>query len=400
MKKSEDEGRISGLMLTENSQSIQHLLFVNDSLFLCRATFKEGAEILRCLKVYGEAYGLEINFQKSSITFGKKLDPIMINTLGLYMDITQEGGAEKHLGLPECFNGSKRELLAFVTDKLKARLSGWYANTLSLGGKEVLLKSVAMVLPVYAMSCFKLTKFQCEKITSGMTSFWWNTCEEKNKIHWVSWEKMCKSKSEGGLGFRDIEQFNLALLAKQAWRLLSEPQSLLSRLYKAKYYADNDFIEPTHGSRPSYAWRSILYGRELLERGVMKSIRDGTSTRIWLDKWVMDTVPRRPMNRETRLDLRLLVSDLVTEQGLWDLMKLNELFLRVDVDRIMSYPPNMNYKDEWIWTYSKDGKYNVKSGSWLVSQPIVYQEPLPAETHHLNRLKSKIWKVDTIIQIF
>ncbi|KAL1218234.1 hypothetical protein V5N11_000861 [Cardamine amara subsp. amara] len=104
----------------------------------------------------------------------------------------------------------------------------------------------------------------------------------------------------------------------------------------------------------------------------MKSMGDGTSTRVWLDKWVMDTEPRRPMDK-TSMNLRLLVSDLVTDQDSWDLMKLNEMFLRVDVDRIMSYQPKKNYKDEWIWAYSKDGKYNVKSGGWLVSKPIVYQ---------------------------
>ncbi|KAL1213162.1 putative mitochondrial protein [Cardamine amara subsp. amara] len=210
---------------------------------------------------------------------------------------------------------------------------------------------------------------------------------------------MCKSKSEGGLGFRDIEEFNQALLAKQAWPLLLEPQSLLSWIYRAKYYADMEFLEASHGSRPSYAWRSILFRRELLERGIMKSIGDGKSTRVWLDNWVMDKAPRRPMNKETSMNLRLSVSALITAHGSWDFMKLNELFLKGDVDRIMSFPPNKNYKDEWIWAYSKNGKYNVKSGSWLVAQPIIYQEPLPVETSHQNKLKSKIWEVDTMLKI-
>lgn len=63
-----------------------------------------------------------------------------------------------YLGLHVCVSESKTEILAYIYDRLKDRLSGWFARLLSLGGKEVMLKAVAMAMPVYAMSCFKLTK--------------------------------------------------------------------------------------------------------------------------------------------------------------------------------------------------------------------------------------------------
>ena len=128
-----------------------------------------------------------------------------------------------------------------------------YQNA-SSWGKEVLLKSIAMALPVYAMSCFHLTKHHCQKIMSAMPDYQWNESGDKKKIHWISWNKLCESKENGCLGFRDIEDFNQALLAKQAWRIYNEPNSLLARIFKGRYFAKTSFLESGKGYRPSYAW--------------------------------------------------------------------------------------------------------------------------------------------------
>ena len=97
------------------------------------------------------------------------------------------------------------------------------------------------------------------------------------RLHWCSWDKLCKAKSKGGLGFRDFEFFTQSMLAKQDWRLLQNPHSLLGQVLRVKYFPDGTFLKARLGSRPSFAWRSILWGRKLLIIGLRWRIGDGTS---------------------------------------------------------------------------------------------------------------------------
>lgn len=68
----------------------------------------------------------------------------------------------------------------------------------------------------------------------------------------------------GGLGFRDFQNYNLALLAKIGWRLLHNPNCLLGRVLFGKYCEENNILIAKEASAMSHGWRSILLGRDLL----------------------------------------------------------------------------------------------------------------------------------------
>ena len=91
---------------------------------------------------------------------------------------------------------------------------------------------------------------------------------------------MTQPKSMGGLSFKDFELFNMAMLARQAWRLLQNPDSLSARILKSIYYPDTTILEAVLGNHPSQIWRAMIEGRDTLKLGLIKRIGNGGDTRI------------------------------------------------------------------------------------------------------------------------
>lgn len=107
----------------------------------------------------------------------------------------------------------------------------------------------------------------------------------KMGIAWIAWTELTKPKNQGGLGIREIQSFNEALLAKQSWRILSQPNGILARMLLSKYCRNKDFLDIDPKPNSSYGWIGILVGRDLLKQNLGKVIGNGKSTSIWRDPW-------------------------------------------------------------------------------------------------------------------
>lgn len=107
-------------------------------------------------------------------------------------------------------------------------------------------------------------------------------------IHWMEWNIMTLHKSAGGLGFKNLHDFNLSMLGKQGWRLLKNPQSLASRVYKARYYPKDNFLTSSLGGNSSYIWRSIWEAKSVLKDGIRWCIGSGKDVSILNQPWLID----------------------------------------------------------------------------------------------------------------
>ena len=137
------------------------------------------------------------------------------------------------------------------------------------------------------MSCFKLLDNLCEHIEGMISKFWWGSKQYERKIHWIAWKDLCKEKKEGGMSFKTLKDFNLAMLAKQGWRILHHEESLLALCLKSRYFPRCNFLQANLGFNPSFTLRSIFQARkEVIDLAGMWRIGDGRALRIWEDSWL------------------------------------------------------------------------------------------------------------------
>lgn len=100
-------------------------------------------------------------------------------------------------------------------------------------------------------------------------------------------------KSVSGLGFHTLHDFNLAMLGKQGWHILTQPTSLVARVFKASCYPEGDFLSVGLGSNLSFIWKSVWESKKLLKEGFRRRIGNGATTRILHNPWfLVDERPR------------------------------------------------------------------------------------------------------------
>ncbi|XP_056848921.1 uncharacterized protein LOC130499048 [Raphanus sativus] len=303
--KAQENGTLPGVKVGRHCPPINHLLFADDTMFFGKSNAASCATLTTILLKYEKASGQCINRAKSSITFSSKTNQECKIRVKRELNISNEGGIGKYLGLPEHFGRKKRDIFSSIVDRIKQRSQSWTTRYLSGAGKMVLLKAVLAAMPTYTMSCFKLPASLCKQIQSVLTRFWWDAKPDTRKRSWVSWDKLTCPKSAGGLGFREIEIFNDALLAKHAWRLLQDPSSLLGRILLKKYCHSSDFLSCSAPNAASHGWRGILAGREVLKKGMGWSVGNGRSIKVWGDYWLSTENQVRPIGPPTELDQHL-----------------------------------------------------------------------------------------------
>lgn len=181
--------------------------------------------------------GHRVNFHKSCLVgLNVEAREVRATTQFLYCKVGEV--PFKFLGFPVGENPRLSSTWRPIVNRLKDRLSSWRRKHLSTGGRITLINSVLANLPLYYFSFFKAPKKVIREMVQVQRNFLWGGVGEAKKVAWVRWSKLCLSKELAGLGIRNMEIFNISLLAKWKWRILAERECIWYKFLTQLYGAD------------------------------------------------------------------------------------------------------------------------------------------------------------------
>ncbi|XP_020249957.1 uncharacterized protein LOC109827371 [Asparagus officinalis] len=180
------------------------------------------------LLLYEFVTGQKVNFQKSSITFSSCVDEDTRASIFSVLGLDRVQSYDRYLGLPLMVVRSHCQTFASIRDSFWKGVQAWRRALFSLGARgygESCFAGDSMLCDEYLPHSLSL----CREIEFIIMRFWWGSTSGERKIRWVRWQKVYQTKLKGGLGFRDLQMFNQALVTKQAWRIIQDPSSLVDR---------------------------------------------------------------------------------------------------------------------------------------------------------------------------
>ena len=404
----ERSGNIKGLQIARNSPTINHLLFANDLLIFRKATLLEASSIKTCLDKYCSWLGQTFNASKSSIRFSKNTNPTTSTFILNILPSNPHPTSSISLGLPILMGSSKVAAFQNIMDSIQHKMEGWRAKTLSQAGRLVLIKTVAAAVLSYAMSTFFLPKGIYRKLDQVFKNFWWGFPFKKvRNLYLKSWNSLCSPKAFGGLGFRKMEEVNLGLISKLAWKLLTQSESMWMAQLQGKYLSSGSFLSP----HSSHLWlcKGILSSQPIISKCACHRFHKKSYIPIWNSPWVpsIPSFSHSPsflsfIHSFDMMVSDMMVSDLINQNATWNIPLISSLFDSQSVREIQKIVINSSPGSDFLWTSSPSGKFSSSSAYRLISSQSVSTYSSPLEPRHwkllwklnLNaRLKLFLWKI-------
>ncbi|MFS7943990.1 putative glycerophosphodiester phosphodiesterase [Helianthus anomalus] len=188
--------------------------------------------ICKILRVFYLCSGLKINLNKPNL-YGIGVSNLEVKDKAIMVGCLAGETPFKYLALMVGANMNLTNNWKPMFDVFETRLSAWKANTLSIEGRAVLVKSVLESLPSYYFSLYRAPSKVIKDLEKSIRRFLWGGNSETYKMHWVSRDRVTIPKEDGGIGICKLKRINTTLLTKWVWRFKSEIDQLWRKVVEA-----------------------------------------------------------------------------------------------------------------------------------------------------------------------
>ncbi|XP_020672715.1 uncharacterized protein LOC110092485 [Dendrobium catenatum] len=316
-------GNEVGIRLSTNAQKISHMLFVDAILLFFEAKGNVMKKVRKILEDYCKWTGQNINYHKTSLVCGNSVDRRRRIQISIFMGIKLVDGFE-YLGIKLPLRRLRKADFQCLLDNSCKKINAWGNKFVSFAGRMVLVKSVFLSLPIYTMTHSLIPMSTLLEFDKICRDFIWNKCDGKRGLHYLAWDHVCKPKEYGGWGVQSAMERRDVMRAKFTWKLIHNPDSLLSRQLNAKN-GESWWNYRLYG-RSSSTWK-ILFSRWNAIREIVRwKVADGTRISVLKDIWILDkALIRWPTFVATFEDEDVTLDCFITG-GSWDRMKLKQFF--------------------------------------------------------------------------
>lgn len=234
-------GNISRAKPCVKGPALTHVMYADDIVLFSKVTRNDAQRIVDCLEKYCSWSGQSINKGKSEIFFSKHTLPCNRRAIKQILHMKSLKKDAVYLRAPMFLPRSPSKDFKFFLDKVEAKLSGWRSRSLYWAGRCTLINSITQAIPNYDLSPFSIPANICDKLDAFSRRFWWKPKEKEGRFFSCKkWDKLCRPKCAGGLGFKKTREVNAAFLAKLAWMVSSGNRSICMEVLRAKYKVRED----------------------------------------------------------------------------------------------------------------------------------------------------------------
>ena len=268
---------------------LSHVIFADDIFVFCKGEQASIKILLDSVSHFCDCSGLKLNKEKCQAFFCNVPADIVRDTISEY-GFSQGSLPITYLGLPLITSRLTPSLCDPLIHRLCKRIEGWAVRSLRYSGRLQLIKSVLQAIQGFWSMYLFLPKGVLKRIQSILAKFLWGGCSLEGRCHYnVAWADCCFKKEEGGLGVRDLFEWNKSAIFLQIWKLsLPNPCSIWILWVHSCLLKHKAFWTTKIPYKCPWNLRKIFNARSEALQHISVMVKENSEFKLWHDPWLIN----------------------------------------------------------------------------------------------------------------